>query len=38
MRRIGTALLIDDDDAFRTTLQGSLRRRGVRPTLHQPHW
>ena len=30
MRRIGTALLIDDDDAFRTTLQGSLRRRGVR--------
>ena len=25
-----TALLIDDDDAFRTTLQGALRRRGVR--------
>jgi two-component system response regulator RegA len=30
MRRIQTALLVDDDDAFRTTLQGSLRRRGVR--------
>ncbi len=30
MRRIGTALLIDDDDAFRTTLQGAMRRRGVR--------
>jgi two-component system response regulator RegA len=29
-RRIETALLIDDDDAFRTMLQGSLRRRGVR--------
>lgn len=28
-RRIGTALLVDDDDAFRTTLQGALRRRGV---------
>ena len=28
-RRIDTALLIDDDDAFRTTLQGALRRRGV---------
>jgi two-component system response regulator RegA len=25
-----TALLIDDDDAFRTLLQGALRRRGVR--------
>jgi two-component system, response regulator RegA len=30
VRKIATALLIDDDDAFRTTLQGSLRRRGVR--------
>jgi two-component system response regulator RegA len=30
MRRIGTALVVDDDDAFRTTLQGALRRRGVR--------
>jgi two-component system response regulator RegA len=30
MRRIQSALLVDDDDAFRTTLQGSLRRRGVR--------
>lgn len=29
MRKIETALLIDDDDAFRTTLQGALRRRGV---------
>ncbi|APR79660.1 Response regulator [Minicystis rosea] len=29
-RRIETALLIDDDDAFRTMLQGSMRRRGVR--------
>lgn len=29
MRRIQTALLVDDDDAFRTTLQSSLRRRGV---------
>ena len=27
--RITTALVVDDDDAFRTTLQGSLRRRGV---------
>jgi two-component system response regulator RegA len=27
--KIETALLIDDDDAFRATLQGSLRRRGV---------
>lgn len=30
MRPIQTALLVDDDDAFRTTLQGALRRRGVR--------
>jgi two-component system response regulator RegA len=30
MRKIQTALVVDDDDAFRTTLQGSLRRRGVR--------
>jgi two-component system response regulator RegA len=29
MRRIDTALVIDDDDAFRTTLQGALRRRRV---------
>jgi two-component system response regulator RegA len=29
-RRISTALVVDDDDAFRTTLQGALRRRGVR--------
>ena len=29
-RRIDTAILVDDDDAFRTMLQGSLRRRGVR--------
>jgi two-component system response regulator RegA len=29
-RRIETALVIDDDDAFRTMLQGSLRRRGLR--------
>ena len=29
-RRIETALLVDDDDAFRTMLQGALRRRGVR--------
>jgi len=28
-RKIETALLIDDDDAFRMTLQGALRRRGV---------
>jgi two-component system response regulator RegA len=27
--KIETALLIDDDDAFRATLQSSLRRRGV---------
>jgi two-component system response regulator RegA len=30
MKKIQTALLVDDDDAFRTTLQGALRRRGVR--------
>jgi two-component system response regulator RegA len=29
-RRIHSALVVDDDDAFRTTLQGALRRRGVR--------
>jgi two-component system response regulator RegA len=29
MRRIETALLVDDDAAFRTTLQLALRRRGV---------
>ena len=29
-RKLDTALVIDDDDAFRTTLQGALRRRGVR--------
>lgn len=29
-RRLETALVIDDDDAFRTTLGGALRRRGVR--------
>lgn len=29
MRKIKTALIVDDDDAFRTTLQSSLRRRGV---------
>jgi two-component system response regulator RegA len=28
--RIETALLVDDDDAFRTTLQLALRRRGVK--------
>jgi two-component system, response regulator RegA len=28
-RKIESALLIDDDDAFRTTLQGALRRRSV---------
>jgi len=27
---VESALVVDDDDAFRTTLQGSLRRRGVR--------
>jgi two-component system response regulator RegA len=30
MRKIATALLVDDDDAFRCALQGALRRRGVR--------
>ncbi len=30
MKKIVTALIVDDDDAFRTTLQGALRRRGVR--------
>lgn len=30
LRKISTALVVDDDDAFRTTLQGALRRRGVR--------
>jgi two-component system response regulator RegA len=30
MGRIETALLIDDDFAFRTTFQSALRRRGVR--------
>ena len=29
MNRIATALLVDDDDAFRTTMQNALRRRGV---------
>lgn len=29
-RQIQAALLVDDDDAFRTMLQGALRRRGVR--------
>jgi two-component system, response regulator RegA len=29
-KHIATALVVDDDDAFRTTLQGALRRRGVR--------
>lgn len=29
MSRIATALLVDDDDAFRTTMQNALRRRGV---------
>lgn len=29
-RRVESALVVDDDDAFRTTLQGALRRRGVR--------
>ncbi|AKT43925.1 response regulator transcription factor [Chondromyces crocatus] len=28
-QRIATALVVDDDDAFRMTLQGALRRRGV---------
>jgi two-component system response regulator RegA len=30
MRKISSALLIDDDDAFRCALQGALRRRGLR--------
>lgn len=30
MRKIASALLIDDDDAFRCALQGALRRRGLR--------
>lgn len=30
MRKIATALLVDDDTAFRLALQGALRRRGVR--------
>jgi two-component system, response regulator RegA len=30
VKKIQTALLVDDDAAFRTTLQGALRRRGVR--------
>jgi two-component system response regulator RegA len=30
VRKVETALIVDDNDAFRTTLQGSLRRRGVR--------
>jgi two-component system response regulator RegA len=30
MRKISTALLVDDDAAFRCALQGALRRRGVR--------
>lgn len=29
MRRIESALVVDDDDAFRTMLQSALRRRGV---------
>jgi two-component system response regulator RegA len=29
MNRIATALLVDDDDVFRTTMQNALRRRGV---------
>jgi len=29
MERISTALIVDDDDAFRTSLQAALRRRGV---------
>lgn len=31
-RKIETALVVDDDDAFRMTLQGALRRRGIRAT------
>lgn len=30
MRKLASALLIDDDDAFRCALQGALRRRGLR--------
>lgn len=30
MRKITSALLIDDDDAFRRALQGAMRRRAVR--------
>jgi two-component system, response regulator RegA len=30
MKKLASALIVDDDDAFRTTLQGALRRRGVR--------
>lgn len=30
MRKVRDALLIDDDNTFRATLQGALRRRGVR--------
>lgn len=30
MKKVTTALIVDDDAAFRTTLQGALRRRGVR--------
>jgi two-component system response regulator RegA len=30
MRKLETAMLVDDDDAFRTMLQSALRRRGVR--------
>jgi two-component system response regulator RegA len=30
MRKIGSALLVDDDSAYRCALQGALRRRGVR--------
>jgi len=30
MRKITSALLVDDDDAFRRALQGALRRRGVK--------
>lgn len=29
MRNLETALLVDDDHAFRTTLQSALRRRGI---------
>ncbi len=30
MPRIASALIVDDDDAFRCALQGALRRRGIR--------